>query len=79
VYAGYPPDLGRLPKIERAEWLRDGRFIVQVNGEIVVVPPIASPVHLLQYSWASSKVWITAQRIARRARKYILAVKDKLI
>jgi len=79
VYAGYPPDLGRLPKIERAEWLRDGRFIAQVNGEIVVVPPIASSLRLLQYSWTSSRVWTTAQRIARRARKYILAVKDKLI
>ncbi len=42
VYAGGTPDLAQLPTIEQAEWDAGGQFIVQVNGQTITVPPLAT-------------------------------------
>jgi hypothetical protein len=41
MYAGSPPDTTQLPMIEQAGWASDGRFIAQVNGNTISVPPLA--------------------------------------
>jgi len=40
VYAGDFPDAVQLPTIEQAGWEADGRFVAQVNGSILSVPPL---------------------------------------
>lgn len=41
VYAGGPPANAQIPHIEQAGWEADGRFVAQVNGTTISVPPLA--------------------------------------
>jgi len=40
VYAGGAPATEQIPKVERAGWEADGRFVAQVNGELISVPAL---------------------------------------
>ncbi len=40
VYAGGYPHAAQLPRVEGAGWDADGQFTVQVNGEVLTVPPL---------------------------------------
>jgi hypothetical protein len=41
VYADGIPDMAQLPTIENAGWTPDGEFTVVVNGDAIIVPPLA--------------------------------------
>jgi hypothetical protein len=40
VYAGALPEVAQLPLVEQAGWETDGRFVAQVSGEVISVPPL---------------------------------------
>lgn len=40
VYAGGIPDSAQLPAIEQTQWESDGRFIANINGQMIEVPPL---------------------------------------
>jgi hypothetical protein len=78
IYAGRPATVAQLPQVERAEWKRNGWFVAEVNGEIILVPPILNVATWVRYWCASSKAGSIAKRTVQRTKYVVTRLKGKL-